>query len=62
MYHNFFIYSPIDGHLGCFRVLATVNNASMNNAIYVSLSIWFPQRICLGVGLLGNMVILFLVF
>jgi len=23
---------------------------------------WFPQRICLGVGLLDNMVVLFLVF
>ena len=23
---------------------------------------WFPQGICLGVGLLGHMVILFLVF
>ena len=24
---HFFIYSPIDGQLGCFHILATVNNA-----------------------------------
>ena len=39
MYHNFFIYSSVDGHLGCFRILAIVNSAAMNNGIYVSLSI-----------------------
>ena len=26
MYHNFFIYSSADGHLGCFHVPATVNS------------------------------------
>ena len=25
MYHNFFIHSPVDGHLGCFHVLPIVN-------------------------------------
>ena len=38
-YHNFFIYSSVNGHLGCFHVLAIVNSAAMNNGIYVSLSI-----------------------
>ena len=47
---------------GGFHVLATVNSAAMNIGIHVYFSIWFPQGICLGVGLLGHMVVLFLVF
>ena len=39
MYHNFFILSSVDGHLGCFHVLAVVNSASVNNGIQVSFSI-----------------------
>ena len=39
MYHNFFIHLSIDGHLGCFHVLAIVNSATMNNGIHVSFSI-----------------------
>ena len=39
MYHNFFIYSSVDGHLGCFHVLAIGNSATMNNGIHVSFSL-----------------------
>ena len=40
MYHNFFIYSSVDGHLGCFRGLAIVNSAAVNSGIHVSFSIF----------------------
>ena len=39
IYHNFFIHSSVDGHLGCFYVLALVNSAAVNNGIHVSFSI-----------------------
>ena len=39
MYHNFFIYSSVNGHLGCFHVLAIVNSAAMNIGIHVSFSV-----------------------
>ena len=30
MCHVFFIPSSVDGHLGCFQVLAVVNSAAMD--------------------------------
>ena len=45
-----FIHSSIDGHLGCFPILAIVNNAAMNTGVHVSFQIsvfvffWYMPR------------------
>ena len=62
MYHNFFILSFVDGHLACFHVLAVVNSAAMNSGIHVSFSILVSSGYMPRMGLLGHMLVLFLVF
>ena len=62
MYHYFFIHSSVDGLLGWFHVLAIVNSAAMNNEIHVHFSILVSSEYMPKVGLLGHVVVLFLVF
>ena len=65
MYHNFFIHSSVNGHPGCFHVLATVNSGAMNNGIHVSFSILVASGYMPRSGIAGSygaMVLLFLVF
>ena len=60
-----FIYSPIDGHLGCFHTLAIVN-AAMNVGGHISYLIELVFSFSLGeypeVKLLDHMATLFLIF
>ena len=37
MYHNFCVYSTVEGHLGSFQLLAIINKAVMNIVEHVSL-------------------------
>ena len=54
MYHNFFIHSSVNGHPGCFHVLATVNSGAMNNGIHVSFSILVSSGFMPRSGIAGS--------
>ena len=54
MYHNFFIHSPVDGHLGCFHVLAIVNSAVMKIWVHASLSIMVFSQHMPNNGIVGS--------
>ena len=37
MYYIWFIYSSVSGHLGCFLLLAIMNNTAINMGVQMSL-------------------------
>ena len=55
-------FSSVDGHLGCFRVLAIVNRATMNIGMHLSFWIMVFSRYVPRSGIADHMVTLFLVF
>ena len=50
-----------DGHLGCFRFLAIVDSAIVNTGVHGPFKIMILSMYMPGMGLLGHMVVLFLV-
>ena len=54
MYHIFFIHSSIDGHLGCFHVLAIVNSAAVTIRVHVSFWIIVLSRYMPRSGIAGS--------
>ena len=53
-YHILFIHSSVDGHLGCFHVLAVVNSAAMNTGVPVSFQIVFLSGYMPSSGIAGS--------
>ena len=54
MYHSVFIHSSVDGHLGCFHLLAIVNSAAMNIGVHVSFSILVSSGYMPSSGIAGS--------
>ena len=56
------IHLSVDGHLGCFHVLAIINSAALHIGVHVSFFILLSSECMARSGMLGHMVVLFLVF
>ena len=54
MCHIFFIHLSVDGHLGCFHVLAIVNRAAMNMVVHDSFWIMVFSGYMPGSGIAGS--------
>ena len=52
--HIFFIRGSVDGHLGCFHVLAIVNRAAMNTGVHVSFSVLVSSGYMPSSGIAGS--------
>ena len=54
IYHNFFIHSSVNGHLGCFHILTIVNSAAMNIGVQVSSSVMIFSGYMPNSGIAGS--------
>ena len=54
MCHNFLIDASVDGHPGCFHVLATVNSTAVNTGVHVSFSIIVSSGCMPSSGIAGS--------
>ena len=52
--YSFFIHLSVNGHLGCFCVLAIVNSASVNIGLHVSFQIMFFSGYMPRIGIVGS--------
>ena len=52
--YHIFIHSSVNGHLGCFHVLAIVNSAAMNIGVHVSFQIMVFSRYMPRCGIAGS--------
>ena len=52
--YNFLIHPSVDGHLGCFHVLAIVNSAAMNTEVDVYFSILVSSGYIPSSGIAGS--------
>ena len=54
MYHSFFIYLSVNGHLGFFHVVDIVNSAAMNIGVHVSFSVMVFSGYMPSSGIVGS--------